>query len=253
MLPVYVINLDRRPDRLASISENLQKIGVPWERVPAIDGMNLQGTKWLDQSSLACSLSHRKAMRTLLDSPHPAALILEDDAEAGGDAPALLESAGWWPRGHGILKLDAPPGRWLLGPRKGLAPTGRALHEIPYWGILATGYLIDRSAAETVLASPDCAFSPIDAVLFHLGWSRTARKLRPLWVVPAVVRPREELGSDIEGHRTAGRLKKKRRLEKFMIEVKVALRRPAGGVRRCEIPYRARMKGQNQPSLASVP
>ncbi len=243
MLPAYVINLDRRPDRLASISENLERTGVAWERVRAIDGMDLRGTKWLDRASLACSLSHRKAMRMLLDSPHPAALILEDDAEAGEDIPKFLESVDWWPRDHGLLKLDSPAGPWLLGPWCGGAPTGRALHEIPYWGILATGYLIHRDAAEAVLASPDCAFFPIDAVLFHLGWSRTARRLRPLWVVPAVVRPRRALGSDIERHRKGVRLKKERRAAKFLFEVKVTLRRLAGGVRRQEIPYRARMPG----------
>lgn len=254
MLPVYVINLDRRPDRLASISENLERINVAWERVQAIDGMDLQETRWLDRASLACSQSHRKAMRMFLDSSHPAAMILEDDAEVGEDVSAFLSSVDWWPHNHGLLKLDSPRSPRFLGPGYGHAPTGRSLHEIPYWGILATGYLINRNAAEIVLASADCQFFPIDVVMFHLGWSRTARKLRPLWVVPTVIRPHQELGSDIEHYRKAMRRKKERRLEKFIFKVKVTLRRLAGKVRYEQIPYRARMSSQKeiQPKIRDL-
>ena len=244
MLPVYVINLARRPDRLASISENLKRVGIVWERVQAIDGMNLQGTKWLDQASLACSQSHRKAMQVFLDSPHPAAMILEDDAEVGEDASAFLESVEWWPRNHGLLKLDSPRSARFIGPEYGQAPTGRSFHEIPYWGILATGYLINRNAAEIVLASPDCKYFPIDVVMFHLGWSRTARKLRPLWVIPTVVQPHPELGSDIERYRKALRRRKERRLAKLAFKIKVVLRQLAGKVQHEQIPYCATMPNQ---------
>lgn len=33
VLPVYVINLDRRPDRLDVISRHLECLGLPFERV----------------------------------------------------------------------------------------------------------------------------------------------------------------------------------------------------------------------------
>lgn len=241
MLPVYVINLDRRPDRLESISENLQKVGIEWERVQAIDGMNLEGTEWLDQASLACSQSHQKAMQMLLDSPHPAALILEDDAEVGEDVSAFLDSVEWWPRNHGLLKLDSPRTARFIGPRYGHTPTDRNLYEVSYWGILATGYLINRKAAETILASPDCKFFPIDVVMFHLGWSRTARKLRPLWVIPTLVQPHPEFGSDIERYRKSLRRRKERRLAKLAFKIRVVLRQLAGKVRHEQIPYCAKM------------
>ena len=40
-IPAYVINLDRRPDRWATISENLERIGVTAERI-AVDARLLE-------------------------------------------------------------------------------------------------------------------------------------------------------------------------------------------------------------------
>ena len=48
-----------------------------------------------------------KAMRALLDTDAPAALILEDDAEVGASVPAIIQSVEWWPEGHGLVKLDS--------------------------------------------------------------------------------------------------------------------------------------------------
>ncbi len=38
VLPIYVINLDRRPDRLAAIAADLDRLGLPFERIKAVDG-----------------------------------------------------------------------------------------------------------------------------------------------------------------------------------------------------------------------
>jgi GT2 family glycosyltransferase/GR25 family glycosyltransferase involved in LPS biosynthesis len=35
---VYVLNLDRRPDRLATVSAHLKRLGIPFERYAAVDG-----------------------------------------------------------------------------------------------------------------------------------------------------------------------------------------------------------------------
>ena len=37
MIPVFVINLDRRSDRLAFMDTHLGGLGVEWMRVPALD------------------------------------------------------------------------------------------------------------------------------------------------------------------------------------------------------------------------
>lgn len=103
---VFVINLDRRVDRLDAISAMLSKVGLPFDRVSAVDGKELHLSdvarpwiaKWyigrrLAVGAVGCFLSHRKIWREMLDKNIPQALILEDDA-------ALVE---WDPR---ILDID---------------------------------------------------------------------------------------------------------------------------------------------------
>ena len=41
-LPVYVINLDRRPDRLEAITADLDRAGLAFERIKAIDGVSIR-------------------------------------------------------------------------------------------------------------------------------------------------------------------------------------------------------------------
>jgi hypothetical protein len=40
-LQIYVINLDRRPDRLQEISQRLSALGLSFKRVPAVDCLTL--------------------------------------------------------------------------------------------------------------------------------------------------------------------------------------------------------------------
>ena len=206
-VPVYVINLDRRPERWAAISENLDRIGVTAERLSAIDGLlaktprpPARGTLLLPQITpheIACTESHCKAMSAFLATPHPAALILEDDAMLSPDIPSLLESTAWWPEGAGLIRLTARGNCELIGPYCGETPTGRRLHILAgaHWG--ADGYLIGREAASVVLDSPIRERAPIDHILFDLRASKVARRLKPIQTIPGPIGVRPSK-SDLE-------------------------------------------------------
>ena len=103
-LPVYVINLDRRPDRLDTISGDLHRLGLSFERVPAVDARLLPPEDKADRNPLmragskACMLSHSEALRRFLASDRRAAMILEDDAELASDLPAVCGPTGWCAR-----------------------------------------------------------------------------------------------------------------------------------------------------------
>ena len=178
MLPVYVINLDRRPDRWATISENLARLDLAAERITAVDARALppQSAK-IDLGAVACARSHAIAMTRLLDSSAPAALILEDDVEVGTDTPALLESTDWWPPGAKVVRLEVqgkhPQQLWRRG---GQTPTGRALHKLERWGNCAGAYLINRHCLNPVM--------PQDHILFDHRISLLARALRTFQIVP---------------------------------------------------------------------
>lgn len=246
-LPVYVINLDRRPDRLAVISDNLKQVGITWERITAIDGALLPETgPWIDRTTVACTQSHCKALRAFLATSHPAALVLEDDAIVASDTPAFLESIDWWPAGHGLLKLDTVESHpRYLGRCQGLAPTKRHLRTLAYKSTEALGYLIDRASAQIVLNAEENEVMPFDCVLFHLAQSATARRLIPVWVIPALVLVTDGLGSDIEPHRHKERFRRSgllASLKKVAHKLKLNAQRVVGSVSKQAIPYRDRMK-----------
>src|SRR5262249_8648793 len=111
----FVINLDRSPNRLALVREQLTSLGLAWERVPAVDGSTLslpdhgvvdeKAFKWrhhalLRRGEIGCYLSHRIAINRFLASPAAAGVILEDDVQLSADFAAALAA------------LAACPDRW---------------------------------------------------------------------------------------------------------------------------------------------
>ena len=204
-LPAFVINLDRSTDRWQLIRENLGRIGLKATRIVAIDGLSLPSdpsTRLLGAGTVACALSHYKAMAAFLNCAAPAALILEDDADVGASVPSIIQSLDWWPQGHGLVQLVSERrarNRIWLGHSVGVTPDGRKLYPIVYKHMGGYGYLIDRDTAEQVLGVAPNVPMPIDQLLFHMVNSQIARRARPLQVVPGAVRhpPFEQLGSDI--------------------------------------------------------
>ena len=107
---VYVINLDRRPDRWEVVSKDLFRLGVAFERIAAIDARDIaledeylgrlidnSKGKLISLGARACTLSHIKVMAKFLQTNHKVALILEDDVELASDLPSLLENLDWFP------------------------------------------------------------------------------------------------------------------------------------------------------------
>jgi GR25 family glycosyltransferase involved in LPS biosynthesis len=41
-IPVFVVNLDRSPDRLAAVRGEARRIGMTFERFPAVDGKDVR-------------------------------------------------------------------------------------------------------------------------------------------------------------------------------------------------------------------
>ena len=203
-LPVFVINLDRRPDRLDTISGDLHRLGLPFERVPAVDARLLPPEDRADRNPLmragskACMLSHSEALRRFLASESSAAMILEDDAELASDLPAVCQSTGWWPEGTGLIKLERPnSNKSLQGPRCGQTPSGRELRRVVRWNAGSAGYLIDREAAGIFLAAFRDAAMSTDRLLFDPRISKAARRVRPVQVNPSPIQQRW-LDSDIQ-------------------------------------------------------
>jgi glycosyl transferase family 25 len=161
-LHTWVINLDRAPQRLARIGEQLDALGMAWSRFSAVEGRQLpaaEQAQLLDHpgferchgmtptlGELGCYLSHVRVMQAFLDSPHDFALILEDDVKPTPGLPEVLR------------RLTAAPGRWDMvklsaihsGTPVGVLDVGQG-HRLGVMFSRCTGssaYVVNRAAAQ---------------------------------------------------------------------------------------------------------
>jgi glycosyl transferase family 25 len=201
-LQTWVINLDRAPERLARISAQLQALGLPYTRLPAVDARALKPEQKaaLDEPAyrrkhgmspvlgeLGCYLSHVEAMRLFLATDAASALILEDDVLLKDSLPAVLQGLMANPGRWDMVKLSAvhsgtPVEVLQLSP--GLAPQ----HHLAVMLSRCTGssaYLVNRRAAQAYLREPGGLLPmqlPYDHV-FDQGW-RFGLKVRLVTPTP---------------------------------------------------------------------
>ena len=196
---IYVINLDRDVERMASIRANLEALGLPFERLSAVMGKDVpEWEKLVDLSAYAwrnrldtpragevgCYLSHLKAMETFLRTDAPWCVILEDDVEV---LPACAD----------VLRSLAEKDDWdlvkLFNFHSGLPVKKRALagghHLVVHLTrtTSAAAYVVNRRAAETLLRS----MRPISEQVDHAHdqpWE-TGLRVRGIRPMPVILAP----------------------------------------------------------------
>lgn len=94
-MKTYLINLDRNPERLEFMRGQLDRLGIAFERFPAVWGKGLSEAerkrgfsrtrsfiaagKRLSDAEIGVAMSHTGCCRRMVESEVPYALILEDD------------------------------------------------------------------------------------------------------------------------------------------------------------------------------
>jgi glycosyl transferase family 25 len=197
---IYVINLDRDSERMASIHANLVRLGLSYERLPAVMGKDVPDwEKLVDPSAYAwrnrldmpragevgCYLSHLKAMETFLQTEAPWCVILEDDVEV---LPACAD----------VLRSLSEKGDWdlvkLFNFHSGMPVKKRALagghHLVSHLTrtTSSAAYVVNRRAAETLLKSMRPITEQVDHALDR-PWETglRTRGIRPMPVILAPV------------------------------------------------------------------
>jgi glycosyl transferase, family 25 len=213
-IPVFVVNLDRRPDRRDFMGSQLDAMDVAWARVPAIDAATasdaeLAGDVALEghvirmgRGSQACAATTLALFRRIAANAAPAAVVAQDDTELSPDLAAFVADAGWIPEGTGIVQFE----KWserastkLLGPALGRAPVaGRTIRRLHSRTGGAGCFLVTRAAAARLATGAGRLRFPIDHLLFNLNLSPLARELGVAIVVPALARQAwDRFSSDI--------------------------------------------------------
>lgn len=204
-IPVYVINLDRRPDRLARIAAHLEDRGVTFMRQSACDAASVPEGEiakiihahgplgQLGLGDRACTISHTLAWQAFLETDARHALFLEDDIFLSQDLAATLTSDDWIPPSCHAVKLEkfnAGTSRLLLAPEIGQTPTGRALHPMRSRHVGGGAYILSREGARLALSHRGRYRVPIDHFLFNDTVSPIRRAIAPAIVVPAMATQR---------------------------------------------------------------
>jgi glycosyl transferase family 25 len=213
---IYLINLARRPDRLAAMQAQVAGLAPVLERIEALDARSADPAaldRWfaaggplgeIPRGDKACLLSHRAAWQAFLAAGDAHGVFLEDDVRLSAGAAALLGDDGWIAADMDVVKLEhyGPAGqRVLLADIRGVGEAfklGRMLSR--HTG--AAAYILSRKAAEILLT--EMRFDlPVDHLLFNPNNSKLFARLSPWQLLPAIARQEEFVGekSDIEGTR----------------------------------------------------
>ena len=103
---IYLINLDRSTDRLLSAERHFNAVGLPFERIVAIDAhkedlsgfpvdrkafQRTHGRSTIRPGEIGCYFSHLIALRTFLASERAFGIILEDDVLPQEQLSAVLD------------------------------------------------------------------------------------------------------------------------------------------------------------------
>lgn len=162
---VYFINLDRSKERLATFLPLVEALGLPYERISAVNGKELSQEE-LDKlvvrksfkkkvfraGEIGCYLSHTKAWEKFLKSDYKYALIFEDDVSFD---PQLLKTTIERMKQEGqlwdITTFNVnPEGKkpfWPVMP----IDEDHSLGYYPHKILSSGGYIINRKAGEKLL------------------------------------------------------------------------------------------------------
>ena len=176
-MKVFVINLDRAPERLAHMRAELGRIGVPFERMPAVDGGALPAAeiaRWtatpmadgtrLTPGEIGCILSHRKCWEAAAAANEPVA-VFEDDVFLSADAAAFLRDATWLPTDADIVKLETFL-RPTLVDKEAVAAGARRLSRLRSLHAGTGGYVVSPAGARRLLSFGDKIALPLDHLMF---------------------------------------------------------------------------------------
>ncbi|MRX49878.1 glycosyl transferase [Paracoccus sp. S-4012] len=200
--PVFVINLDGSDARLEAATRQLEAAGLPFERVPAVDGRGRDPSAdpaydprraWrfmgrpLQGGEIGCFRSHLAAAERFLQTGAPVGVVFEDDLllMPGADEglPALIERLG---REPGWDLVNIGPTRLKYASRLGMFDGGFrrfGLVRAHYFPMTTTGLIWSREGARRFLELGRSIHAPVDHAL--RDW--LTRSGRGLAVWPAMV------------------------------------------------------------------
>jgi glycosyl transferase family 25 len=222
-MKIFVINLARRPDRMAAMAAQLERLGLTYERFDAVDARTADPVELgapfaakgamaeLTPGDKACTTSHMHLWRQIASGPECHAVILEDDVLLSEGARKFLATADWIPPAAGLVKLERfgdSDQLTILG-RPGVQAFGREVAPLLSRHPGSGGYVISREKAALLAALTDKIDLPIDQLLFNPAYSPVFRALGPWQIVPAILEQTADVGGATDIRRAKAALGQK--------------------------------------------
>ena len=208
-IPAIYINLESRPDRRSAMEAELARVGLAATRLRAVTVTDVSGGRHeerlerpgmslrISAQELACSISHRAAIRKAFSDPAvEAALIMEDDVVLADQLPAFLDNLQLAGTRWDVLRLETHSFRMRVGTRVDAGDLPAAIYQIRGYDYGAAAYLVSRCGAAKILARPVSLGIPHDDLLFN-PVVKTYRSLERLQAVPALAIQRHRLADSL--------------------------------------------------------
>jgi glycosyl transferase family 25 len=210
---VYVLNLDRSPERLKDFIQSFSPTGLEVVRVSGVDGneltlphpdyderkYRLYHGKQTSMGAIGCYFSHIKALRQFLESNEETALICEDDVAAKQELSQVLDEVLAFQNHWDLLRLNCLHIPTHVPVRK--LESGYRLSVPVYWAGGTGAYLVNRNAAEKIIACSLPMYLPYDHA-FEQNWRMN---LTAMMVVPFPIVLNEHCGCSTITARTIPR------------------------------------------------
>lgn len=211
-MKAFLINLERRPDRLCQMTTQLNALGIAFERIAALDARSTPdaelASRFKDNGPLGlipkgdkcCALSHVRAWQAFANSGEPYGLILEDDVEIDASAAPLLHNTDWIPPTVDLVKIErfGPPNQRVLIDERISIGNGHKIGRLRSRHTGAAAYIVSRAAAQTLVDFVEPWALPVDHLLFNLNNSALANRLRPYQMTPAIAHQSADLGGNTD-------------------------------------------------------
>ncbi|AQS40849.1 MAG: Glycosyltransferase [Candidatus Tokpelaia hoelldobleri] len=210
-MKLYVINLDRSPERLAAVTAQFQAQGLELTRIAAFDAKFMDEETYqkltigqnyirpLIMGEVACFLSHRLVWQKIAEGSAPYAAVFEDDIVLSSRARLLLHKTDWIPRDTHIIKLETHRRFnrkiWLGASR--MIDNDLKIAPLKSTHLCTGAYIVSRGMANQLLQETEHILLPVDDFLFGFEYNfahkRIIYQLDPALVVqsdmPSILEP----------------------------------------------------------------
>ncbi len=201
-MKAYVINLDKSPDRYARMSERLVGLGLPFERVPGVDGRTMKVSPLpvtapsasfphiLTKGEVGCYLGHRRCWERIAAGDEEWGLVLEDDCVFLPKAKRYFGDLSWIPEGCRLVSFAfAEKNEPLYTDRKITLPDGNTIFRCrASRQVSAISYLMSRDAARLAVSLSTEIDQPVDNYLFGI-YSPFTRRVDHWRLQNCIIRP----------------------------------------------------------------